>query len=380
MGQGEKSVKRVLIALTELRPGGMERVVVHLATGLCNHGLAVMVVCLQDEGVLAPELSGAGVRVVALGSHHGRDFRALLALRKLLHQFRPDIVNVHDYASLPYVAIANFMAWPRCRPLVFTAHGLLYQGFELLKSRHHFFSRFISSLSAVTDKVAERHREYLDWQKPVHIIPNGVPPFQFSLEECSQVRARIGCPANSFFFLSVGNPRPEKGFEDLIDAAVFLRDCLVLDSDFFIAVAGTLTEDDYCRMLLQKVEQSGLQDRLKFLGFCHDTTALYAAADAFVLSSRSEGLPMVILEAMMAGLPVIATRVGGIPSAVGDVALLVEAEKPEQLARVMAKIVVDANFREKLASSGKKYIERQFGVERMVSNYLDWYMKLKRSL
>jgi glycosyltransferase involved in cell wall biosynthesis len=116
-----------------------------------------------------------------------------------------------------------------------------------------------------------------------------------------------------------------------------------------------------------------LDANCRFLGFRQDTAALYSAADSFVLSSRSEGLPMVILEAMTSGLPVIATRVGGIPDAVGNNVMLVDAQNPDQLAEAMNQMLTDSELRRRLAEAGKRHVATNYGVERMVDQYLGWY-------
>ena len=116
-----------------------------------------------------------------------------------------------------------------------------------------------------------------------------------------------------------------------------------------------------------------MADHIRFLGFRQDTAALYDAADAFVLPSRSEGLPMVILEAMMASLPVIATRVGGIPDAVGDQVVLIDPGQPHQLAQAMVRVMSDRDNRQRLAEDGHAYVENKYGVERMVDGYVEWY-------
>jgi glycosyltransferase involved in cell wall biosynthesis len=363
--------QRVAIVVSELRPGGMERLVVHLATELSLRGFPVKIICLQSPGVLASLLIEQNIPVVALESHGSRDIFALWKLRKELKQFRTSLVHLHDYSSLPYAALANILSL-RCS-LLFTAHGLLYEGFENLQRRNRFFCHFIKSLSAVSNKVAARHKEYLNWSKPVHIIANGVPAVAVDKASCQIIRDELHCSDEIFLFLAVGNPRPEKGFEDLLEAAVTLRQH---KCKFLIAVAGTLTDSQYCRELFNKLDRLQLADNFKFLGFRDDTAALYCAADCFVLSSRSEGLPMVILEAMMAGLPVVATRVGGIPDAIGDNALLVDAQNPLQLAESMMYMMNDATVRNRLAAKGKEHVEKNFGVEPMVDEYLKWYQKV----
>ena len=366
---------RIAIILSELRPGGMERVVVHLAKGLASRGISTMVVCLQNPGELAQELEGTGVHFKALHSLASKDISALWRLRTLLRRFCPSVINVHDYASAPYAVAANWFAYRV--PILFTAHGLLYQGFDGLRRRYRFFSRFFTRLTAVSEKVAERHKEYLSWSGHVPIICNGVPAIQRNTRLRDAVRAELRIRPDVLLFLAVGNPRPEKGFEYLIDATAILRDTEEgRERDFVVAIAGKLTDNEYCRMLHRRVEERSVQDRFRFIGFRSDTTALYSAADVFVLSSRSEGLPMVILESMMAGLPVVATRVGGVPDAVGDRGLLVDAGNPEQLAFAMGRILSEEGLADRLGRTGREYALSTCGVDRMVDDYIVCYNAL----
>ena len=368
---------RIALVLTELRAGGMERVVVHLAKGLAVRNIEVLVVCLQAAGKLASELDDSKIRLVALNSFTGKDFSAILRLRQFFAQFQPSIINVHDYSSLPYTVLSNLFS--ARAPVAFTAHGLLYEGFDNKKWLNRLFARFISQLTAVSVKVSNRHCEYLGWKRPVEIIANGVPETHCELTVREHIRNKIGCNPYETLFIAVGNPRPEKGFEDLIDAVVFLRNDLSSDKGFLVAVAGSLNNSDYCQMLMRRVEDCQISKQIKFLGYCDDVTSLYRSADAFVLSSRSEGLPMVILEAMMSGLPVVATRIGGIPEAVGSQVLLVEPEQPRQLASAMKRLMEEDDLRERLGLSGRKHVKEFYGVDRMVNDYVRSYQGMLMS-
>ena len=362
---------RISIILSELRPGGMEQVVVHLAKGLASRGIATMVVCLQNSGELSQELEGTGVHFEALRSLASKDISALWRLRTLLRRFCPSVINVHDYVSAPYVVGANWLAYRA--PILFTAHGLLYEGFNKLRRRYRFFSRFFSHLTAVSEAVADRHKVYLNWPSHVSVIRNGVPAIQRNKQLRDAVRAELGVRPDTLLFLAVGNPRPEKGFEYLIDATAILRDTDGRKQDFVVANAGKLTDSEYCRMLHRRMEEKSVQDRFQFLGFRDDTTALYSAADIFVLSSLSEGLPMVILESMMAGLPVVATSVGGVPDVVGNNGLLVEAANPKQLAGAMNRMINKDGLTNSIGRTGREHVLSTYGVDRMVDDYIACY-------
>lgn len=371
------NVRRVALVVSQLRPGGMERVVVHLAGHLSARGVEPLVICLQEKGELAPKLEARGVRVIALRSLQGYDVTAVFRLARFLVRFRPCVINVHDYSSLPYVAIASLVI-PRC-PVVFTAHGLLYEGFRPLQRRYRFFSHRVSTVAAVSAQVRDRHVDFLNWHGTTHIVPNGVPDIRRRLEDRREIREELGIGDREFVFLAVGNPRPEKGFEDLISAAVKVQH-EAADRSFSVLIVGGLSDSEYCVRLRGLAEASGLEG-LRLLGYRADVKRLYSAADAFIISSRSEGLPMVLLEAMTAGLPVIATRVGGIPDALPDnCGLLVEPGQPSQLAGGMLQLLKGGeNLCELMGRAARARAIRKFGVGRMVERYLEVYLEHVRN-
>ena len=373
-GSEKNKTMRVCLFLSILKPGGMERLVVHLANGLQEREIPVKVICLQNKGELADELFNSEKIVRAIKSYASKDIRAVWTIIKLIRYFNPTVINIHDYSSLPYVVLASLFFFKT--PLMFTAHGLLYEGFENLQKRYRFFSKFLSAFSAVSNAVANRHRNYLDWGKNIRVIPNGVPEIKRDDNLRNQIRNELGMGNHDILFLAVGNPRPEKGFEDLIQAAATLKSMINEQPRFKIAVAGKLSNSEYCRMLLARVKSEGLQDSVVFLGFRTDTVALYSAADIFVLSSRSEGLPMVILEAMTACLPVIATRVGGIPDAVGQAAVLVDSQTPDVLAVSMHELMTNPDERDTVAKKGQELVRKKYSMEKMVDAYIQAYEDL----
>jgi len=365
------AVRRIAMVITELRLGGAERIVVHLARSFAGQGAVVQVVCLQEKGYLARELEDTSVGVTALHSHRGYDVPALCRLAALFRDFRPSVVNVHDYASLPYAALAQGI-FPCC-PLVFSAHGLLYEGFERLRLRYRLSRRRLAALTAVSDQVAQRHRQHLGWKGLVEIIPNGVPEHTRCPQARNRIRSEWNIPAETFVFLAAGNARPEKAFEDLLEAAALLAGGGA-DPPFEVWIAGYLSETAYCRELLALQDRLQLKNRVRFLGARDDMVSLYSAADGFVLSSRSEGLPLVLLEAMMAGLPLIATRVGGVPAVVKEgVGLLVDPAAPQQLSEAMQTVMTDRPLGTAMGEKAAQYSRANYSLERMAANYLRFF-------
>lgn len=352
--------------------------VTHLATGLAARSVRATVICLGQAGPLAQEVEAGGAELVVIGSTAGYDFGAIRRLKRALGRAEPEVINCHDRSSLPYVVLANLF---RRRPVVYTAHGLLFNADREPRRRHRMAMRGVRLATAVSEPVAARHREYLAWRGPLTVIPNGVPDVERDEKLRRSVRSELAIAEQATVFLAMGNARPEKGFEDLLDAAAAMkargagRGTTPGVDGFRVLIAGKMGESSYCRDLLDQRRRLGLEGVVEFLGYRSDTARLYSAADVFVLSSRSEGLPMVLLEAMTAGLPAAATRVGGVPAAMGDGAgLLVDPASPDQLADAMTTLAADSDLRRRLGGEARNKALARYGVDAMVDRYIETYL------
>ncbi|HDZ43771.1 MAG TPA: glycosyltransferase, partial [Phycisphaerae bacterium] len=303
------SVGRVALVVDSLAAGGKERVVATLAGQLRRKGLAVAVVCLSRTGPLAQGLTQAGAAVYSVTSRGRWDLGAVLRLSKILHHIRPDVVNVHDRFSLPYLVAANRIATGA--PIVLSCHGLLLSSAgptwaQILAARE------VDAFTAVSTEVAAAYARFLRAGKPFELLANGIDPIEPDAEKGRQLRDDLGIDPGTFVFLSVGAVKAEKGYGDLLAACERL--CARSGGESLtVLVAGALAEPSHLEELQQHVADKGLGGVVRFLGHVDNVAALYGAADALVLPSRTEGLPLALLEAMSAGLPVVATAVGGVP-------------------------------------------------------------------
>lgn len=367
---GRGAIRRVGLMVSGLFPGGKERVVLHLATEFAAAGIEPMVVCLEGMEGLGPQMRNVGIEVHALGSCRSYDLGAVWRLRRLLRRFRPDVLNAHDYFSLPYAVAANRLAG-RC-PVVLTCHGLLFhQRREGAKLHHRWAARSAAAMTAVSTSVARDYTEFLTLTDPVTVIENGIPIVPRRPDLGKAVRCELGLADDVFLFVAVGNVKPEKGFGDLVVAADLLRRAS-LPRPFAVAIAGG-PDDAQCLSDLQSlISQLRLESTVRLLGQREDTLAIYSAADAFVLSSRSEGLPLVLLEAMSAGLPVVATAVGGVPDVLCDSGggILVEPASPPALAEGMTRLLTGSELCADLGARGAEAVKRRYSAQAMAMNYL----------
>jgi len=193
----------------------------------------------------------------------------------------------------------------------------------------------------------------------------------------AEVRRELGLSDDAFLFVAVGNLVPEKGYEDLLDACGLLRH-RPAGRQFVVAVAGQAAQPEYGDLLEARARQLQLESTVRFLGHREDTLALYSAADAFVLASRTEGLPMVLLEAMSAGLPVVASAVGGVPGILrrSRAGLLVEPGTPTSLADAMARILSDSQLRHDLGGAAAEFVRAHYTTRQMAERYLQVFSKV----
>ena len=169
-------------------------------------------------------------------------------------------------------------------------------------------------------------------------------------------------------------PLSEKGYPDLLAA------CELLHKEgraFRLIVAGGMDDEVYWRVVQHAVSNDHLERFVTFLGHRDDTSDLLAAADAYVLPSRSEGLPLALLEAASAGLPIVATDVGDVGNVLdGDAGLLVEPGDPDALAAGMDRLLDDPKLREQLGRTASLRVRRNFGADTMAARYLELYERV----
>jgi glycosyltransferase involved in cell wall biosynthesis len=188
------------------------------------------------------------------------------------------------------------------------------------------------------------------------VIHNGV----------ATARPRPPRPPGPVTVVSVGRLRAPKDFLTLVRAAALLE-----PGSFRIRIAGDGPDRE---RLVAEIDRLGLAAAVDLLGTQPDVGALLDAADVFVLSSTSEGLPMSVLEAMAAGLPVVASAVGGVPELVdGETGALVAPADPGALAAALARLVGEPQLRERLGAAGRRRAEAEFGLAEFQRAHLDVY-------
>ncbi|NWF64539.1 MAG: glycosyltransferase family 4 protein [Chloroflexi bacterium] len=197
-------------------------------------------------------------------------------------------------------------------------------------------------------------------------IYNAIMPFDVAHIDRESVREKLGLKKEDVFFVAVGRLVYEKGHEFLVEAM-----SLVTKADSR-AIAGICGAGPLRDQLQTQIEKLNLQNQVKLLGQWDEIPELLAAADVFVLPSRWEGLPMALLEGMMAGLPVIATRVEGVDEVVqpGEHGLLAPLESPAELAQAILQLLGSPQDRQRMGAAARERVLSSYTTDRMCEAYL----------
>jgi glycosyltransferase involved in cell wall biosynthesis len=281
------------------------------------------------------------------------DWRVVLDLLRLCRREKVAIWHGHDYKTN---ALGLLLRAFHPMRLVTTVHGWVHH-----TSRTPFYywvdrlclPRY-ERVICVSEDLHRRCRESGVPARRLALIENGIDTVEFSRTvAAAEARRPFGVPPGRFLLGAVGRLSAEKGFDLLIRAVGRLA---AGGLDVGLLIAG---EGDEKESLQRLVSGAGLHDRVRLLGYCSDTRPLYQALDAYVLSSLREGLPNVLLEAMAMGVPVVATRIAGVPRLVqdGGNGLLVGPGDGEALAAAVLRLAGDPGLRGRLGAAGRATIE-----------------------
>ena len=198
-------------------------------------------------------------------------------------------------------------------------------------------------------------------------VPNGVATFTRNAEARLRRRAELGVGDSTFVCLYVGRLEEVKDLDTLLKAVARLDQSMRRRTRVFLVGNGSerATLESLCQSL-------SLATTVTFLGERSDVQELLNVADAFVMTSRTEGLPMALIEAMAAGLPCVATAVGGIPAVLsGDAGLVVPAHAPDAVAQALTRLASDEPLRRRLAERALRNVQARYGLEPVVTAYLE---------
>jgi glycosyltransferase involved in cell wall biosynthesis len=366
---------RVAQLIDALRPaGGAEKLQLNFAEAIQGRAVELSILTLgeNDPGVVA-QMRAMGVDVREFSSSSFLDPVRALRLVRHVREEGFDILHTHLVRS----TLLGGLAGRLCDvPVVSTIHNTKHNR-KLSKILRWAEGRMLRTgvdrVIAVGWQTAEVHAERLH-PRSIDVIPNAVPRFEDACRgERESIRRTLGASDHETVLVSVGRLHPQKGYTDLIEAFRRLLDrCGNLR--LWIVGCGTLETE-----LRRAVADPALEGRVQLLGLREDVPRVLAASDLYVSSARWEGLPVSILEAMSAGLPVVATRVGDVPRIVDDRnGWLVPAGEPAALAACLEEALSDPERLEARGREGERRSLDEFGLETWADRILDLYDQVIR--
>jgi glycosyltransferase involved in cell wall biosynthesis len=313
-----------------------------------------------------------GVDLVDVPERHGFDPRTLARLAREVREFRPDLLHAHDYKTNVLAVLLRQLFGVRA---VTTMHGYVSRGGRL--EAYYLLDRWalrqLDHVIAVSDDLC---RVLIDLRIPEHrrsLVPNAIDAEQFRRRRTPrEARLRLGLDPDRPLVGAVGRLAAEKGFDHLIRA--FDR-ILREGADAGLVIAG---EGDDRPRLEALVAELGLGDRVRLVGHRGDVYDLFEAMDVFALSSLREGLPNVVLEAMAMEVPVVATRVAGVPAAVADgvEGLLVTPGSADELATALGRLLANPVLRGRLAREARDAVRTRHSFARRMDRVRSIYDRL----
>lgn len=351
------------LVITELDIGGAERALVALATGLDRRRWAPSVVALGPEAPLAVPLRSAGIPVQCLDVNARRPDLALIRLARALRSIRPALVQ----SFLVHANIAARFAGPLAgSPWIIGGIRVA----ERQKGWHLTVDRLTSWLGTGSVCVSEGVRQFsietgrLNSDRLI-VIPNGIDPAPIDKAPTAD-RSRLGIPPDAILALFVGRLHEQKDLPTLLDAASRV---MAERSDWHLAIVGDGPERS---TLVRLVDSLAIpSDRLHWLGRRDDVPALLKASDLLVLSSRWEGMPNVVLEAMAARRAVVSTRVEGTDDLIepGQTGWLVPPQDPSAMAAALRWASAHPDQLRRFGEAGRTRVEREFSPGGVVLAY-----------
>ncbi len=348
-------------------PGGAETIVKRLASSL-DSGRFRSIVCLFRRGWLYDAVTAQGMPTSVIGMNGALDLQWVRAFRGLIRKEQVAVIHAHEFTANVYGSLVGQITGV---PVVATVHGRSYFADQAKRRMAYRYVSRVSRMVAVSEDLKQFIVERAGVaEHRVSVVYNGVdasdPP---RAEQSRALRTSLGLDGCDHVIGAVGSLYPVKGHIHLIAALpAILRAC----PGTLLLLVGQGELESYLRA---EVASRNLGAHVRFLGFRSDVAALLSLFDVFVLPSLSEGLSMALLEAMAAGNPVVATRVGGNPELVldGDTGFLVGAESPDSISDRVVRLLQDKALAARMGESGRRRVREKFSLRATVDRYQGYY-------
>jgi glycosyltransferase involved in cell wall biosynthesis len=376
---------RILLLGSQMATGGAQKVLLTLASFFFEHGCDVCATFFFDrEGLQQKWENQYNFPIQNMNAWSKKRssrfikpflfFKGLLNLLRFMFQKQFDsILTFTHHSNL----IGLPLAWLARIPIRLGSHHGRIHGIPRWQEILHAWminSQMASGMVAVSQYVQQQSVN--EGIRPEKIIPitNGLNLPKINPTDRSRIRQELAIKENIPLVLSVGRLTYEKGHTFLMQAVPNVLEHFP-QTMFVLVGDGPLRVD-----LTEEVKKLGIQENVLFLGFRYDIFQILSASDIFVLPSRSEGLPLVLLEAIGMGVPTVSFCVGGVGEIIqnGHTGLLIPPEDPAALAESIISLLDDETNRSNLSKAGQKMLAKKFSLESMCEKYANLLMPISK--
>jgi glycosyltransferase involved in cell wall biosynthesis len=364
---GENRKIKLLLSASVFVDRGAERLIIHLYNKLPKEKYEINIVCLRGITPFADYLNrNSDIKIDVIGMKNNIDIAAIFRFYKYIRHFKPDIINFHHFrAALWGRPLARLAKVP---VILYSVHNKW--GGKL----HHFLDR---TMARFTDAIIpfsyavgnylinDEHIQGKYIEKPIYAGIDINFFCSIKNDEIALLRKELSLADDQKVIGFIGNLNLEKGLLYLIESVKNLSSDF---KDLCCLIIGDGPDEDY---LKEKISEYQLSDNFVFLGPRKDINNILKLMNIFVLPSLREGLPLVILEAMAASCPVIATNIDGIPEIINhkENGWLVPPANAEELSTAIKTLLVNDKLRQEFAIKGLETVRDKFSINKMVGDY-----------
>lgn len=368
---------RILHVINRLDLGGTESGILKIVYGLGDSEFSHAICTARGHNAAYTQQNGLCVKLFDASGPDTKFQFLFRTFAKIIRSYRPHIVHSRNWGAIEAVFAARFAGVP---VVIHSEHGYELDMLAGLPLRRRVMRRAAFALADAVFTVSADLRDYHARQawlssSRIRVLANGVDSARFAPTDGAKtaLRSRLGLPLNTFLVGSVGRLVPIKGHAALLDAAELV---IQRGVDLSVVLVGDGSELE--RLRLKAAASPHLSARVYFLGASRNVAEALQAMDAFVLPSISEGMSNTLLEAMSAGLPVVATRVGGNSELVADqiTGLLVSVGNVLELAGQLENLALHPQLRKNLGASARARILADYRLDRMLDRYRNLYKEL----
>lgn len=354
---------KIFQLIDTLSLGGSERMAVNISNSLSMEGHDVVLISTRASGNLEKYLLPK-IEKFALAKKSFFDFRAFFNLRKLIKKYNPDIIHAHS-SSIFWAALASFLTKSSAKIIWHDHNGKRAKNPCLSNFPYVFISILIDRIICVNEELLQWSKKYMWVRKSsIYYLPNF--PYLNKIKNTNSKNGKIN-------ILNIANLREPKDHSNLLKAfKMLLENVPSLSEKVKLLLVGKKNMDsDYYKDIEFFIKQNNLSGHVDFVGEIQNVEKFLYESNIGVISSKSEGLPVSLLEYGLAGLPVVVTDIGQCAEVVGNGQFgnVVPPQNPEVLAKALASLILDPEASKKMGISFKEHVEKAYGAKKFLQSY-----------